>query len=170
MSINIVCIIIYIIIFSNVVFARVFLRIQISWLFSYSYTEFRTRSQLHTRRHSSVQFRGSGMRFMNNEKSFSICWRRKKITYFTVPSIIYYYHNRIRWGDTWALDDCPFSSAKNPLSPCYVMVFEQTLKTVRVRRFELLFLNYFLFLFDNKERKLAANIIMISIHIFFYLP
>lgn len=63
-----------------------------------------------------------------------------------------------------------FLRQKNPLSPCYVMVFEQTLKTVRVRRFELLFLNHFLFLFDNKERKLAANIVMISIHIFLYLP
>jgi len=50
------------------------------------------------------------------------------------------------------------------------MVFEQTLKTVRVRRVELLFLNHFLFFYDNDGRKLAPNIVMISIHIFLYPP
>jgi len=87
-----------------------------------------------------------------------------------VPSIIYYYHNRIRRGDAWALDDCPFSSAKNPLLPCYIMVFEQTLKTVRVRRVELLFLNHFLYFYDNDGRKLAPNIVIILITYFCIVP
>lgn len=69
----------------------------------------------------------------------------KKCTYFTGPSIIYYIIIGYDEGMHERSMTAHFLWQKNPLSPCYITVFEQTLKTVRVRRLELLFLNHFFY-------------------------